>query len=56
MPHAGESAAHHFQRCGSLGRLDSALSHDEPAPYGGQVGPITYKAAADFDDFHAYMP
>lgn len=32
------------------------ISHDEPAPYGGQVGLITYKAAADFDDFHAYMP
>jgi hypothetical protein len=32
------------------------LTYDEPAPYGGQVGLITYKAAADFDDFLAYQP
>lgn len=32
------------------------LSYDEPASYRGQVGLITYKAEADFDDFQAYQP
>ena len=32
------------------------LSFDEPNFYRGQVGLVTYKAAADFDDFLAYRP
>jgi len=32
------------------------ISHGDNTVYGGRVGLITYKAAADFDDFLAYRP
>lgn len=32
------------------------ISADEPPFFRGQVGLVTYKAAADFDDFLAYQP